>query len=86
MTPVTPKKGLFARIAAFLFGSRDESAEAAPKAEAAKAEGQAKDEKSEKNERDERRGRRGRRTNERRSNTGLANARNAPTDSNAPKS
>lgn len=70
LTPVTPKKGLFARIAAFLFGSRDESAEAAPKAEAAKAEGQAKDEKSEKNERDERRGRRGRRTNERRSNTG----------------
>ncbi|BBF22757.1 ribonuclease E/G [Sutterella megalosphaeroides] len=70
LTPVTPKKGLFARIAAFLFGSRDESAEAAPKAEAAKAEGQAKDEKSEKNERDERRGRRSRRTNERRSNTG----------------
>lgn len=70
LTPVTPKKGLFARIAAFLFGSRDESAEVAPKTEAAKAEAQTKDEKSEKNERDERRGRRGRRTNERRSNTG----------------
>lgn len=70
LTPVTPKKGLFARIAAFLFGSRDESAEAAPKAEAAKTETGSKDEKSEKNERDERRGRRGRRTNERRSNTG----------------
>lgn len=70
LTPVTPKKGLFARIAAFLFGSRDESAEVAPKTEAAKAEAQTKDEKSEKNERDERRGRRGRRTNERHSNTG----------------
>lgn len=69
LTPVTPKKGLFARIAAFLFGSGEDKREAAP-APAAKSETDAKDEKSEKSERDDRRGRRGRRTNERRSNTG----------------